>query len=150
MAAGYAVDILDELAASIIRTEMSGERKCSHCVVIWSSDPWDGREGWCHVWGSRNSGHGNETERPYSGSQYRPKGNSTCCNKVFLLLSLVKMLTTLFNLRHCVLSCVRYSGSICVHLSFLALKMPIILTTACLQFFLSDAAAAALLTLQRV
>jgi hypothetical protein len=38
--------------------------------------------------------------------------------KEFRLLSLITMLfTTLFHLRDCVLSCVRYSGSICVLLS---------------------------------
>ena len=81
MAVGNVVDILGKLAASIIRTKMSTERKSSHHTVIWSSCPWDGRGYGCLVWASRNSGHGTVTERPSLGSQYRPQGNSTCWNK---------------------------------------------------------------------
>ena len=81
MTVGYAVDILDELAASIIRTKMICESKSSLHAVIWSSGPWDGRGDWCVVLASRNSVYGTVTEIPFLGSKYGPQSNSTCCNK---------------------------------------------------------------------
>lgn len=113
MVVGYTADILDELAASIIRTKMSRERKCSHCIVIGLQARVMVEEAGavCGQVGAVDMELWQEDH--FQGHSMDQKAAAHAAMKV----SLVKMLTTLlFNLHHLVLSCVRYSGSTCVQL----------------------------------